>query len=109
MKHNGERPIGVCLRKHNREVSHAYNSFIVGFDRSRLPAMAGEQLHPNGGFNQKDPECCRGYCRCFVASERFWSSQLPIQAPRVTEADPDVDHGAANCSPGRAGWRTAII
>ena len=40
MMHNGERPFGGCL--YNREVYHAYNSSIGGFDRGRLPAMAGE-------------------------------------------------------------------
>jgi hypothetical protein len=35
------------------------------------------------GLNQKDPECCRSYCRGVVAPERFWCSQLPFQDPRV--------------------------
>jgi hypothetical protein len=83
MMHTGEGPFGVRLRTHNREVYHAYNQSVGGFDRGWRPAMAGEQLHTDGRFNQKDPEYRRSCCRGFMAFERFWDSPLPFQSPRV--------------------------
>jgi len=83
MMHTGEGPFGVRLRTHNREVYHAYYQSVGVFDRGWRPAMAGEQLHTDGRFNQKDPEYRRSCCRGFMAFERFWDSALPYQSPRV--------------------------
>jgi hypothetical protein len=51
LMHTGEGPFGVRPRTHNREVYHAYNQSVGGFDRGWRPAMAGEQLHTDGRFN----------------------------------------------------------
>jgi hypothetical protein len=59
---------GAAIKK-RRSIDHAFTSNPSDSDRGGFSALGREYGHTNGGIDQIDFECGRGYRGCCVASE----------------------------------------
>ena len=70
--------------------AHAVTASIDGADRSGSAAVAGEQLHTNGGIDQINFERRRGDRHGFVAAEHFWAVSLAVADARRNVNSPEL-------------------
>ena len=79
--------MSACEEKRIR--LYAFTSNIDGPDRGGSSALAGEQLHTDGGVNQVAVERRRGDRHGFVVAEHLWTLSLSVPDSRwdVTEIE----------------------
>jgi len=65
-----------------RSTNHAFNSSVVHLDRGRGNPLAYQPIHPDGEFDQIDPERSGRHLRSRVAPQRIWIASLPLRASR---------------------------
>ena len=63
--------------KHNASPTNS-----LGLDSSWRSLMAGQQLHPNGGKHQIDPQCRGSHLRGSLATECFWAISFVLSYSR---------------------------
>jgi hypothetical protein len=69
--------------------AYAVTSDIDGSDRDRSSAVAGEQLHSDGGIDQVALERRGGDRHSFVAVEHFWTFSLSVADARWDVNSPE--------------------
>jgi hypothetical protein len=82
--------------------AHAVTANIDGFDRGGSAAVAGEQLHTDGGIDQIAFERRRGDRHGFVAAGHFWTVSFAVANARwdVSSLELTVAKMAAACESG---------
>ena len=79
--------MSACEEKGTKPYAFASNT--DGSDRGGSAALAGEQLHTDGGVNQVAVERRRGDRHGFVVAEHLWTLSLSVPDSRwdVTEIE----------------------
>jgi hypothetical protein len=83
--------VSACEEKRIR--LYAFTSNIDGPDRGGSSALAGEQLHTDGGVNQVAVERRRGDRHGFVVAEHFRTLSLLVPDARWDVTEIEIDRG----------------